>query len=277
MSEAMAGDRTWATQDLGYDYETNEKYGFGSSATPEGTIIDRSGADGNEAWDAIKDAGPYLWGPGGNNSSSTWSSFSFGGNSDIGEGSYYNYQPENYIYTPQSRTNVFVTADYELTDNIETFVEGSYINRQSDQRLAATPLFIISEGITVEAGSPANPYGRDFVDVRRRMVEAKNRFFLQDINTYRFVGGAIMDINEWEIEGYMNYGRTDGTDTNQGRFIRSRVEQALSADCTGSCVPLNLFGGPGTISQDMLDYISYTGTAATTYEQKNNTHFRKER
>ena len=43
MSEAMAGDRTWATQDLGYDYETNEKYGFGSSATPEGTIIDRLG------------------------------------------------------------------------------------------------------------------------------------------------------------------------------------------------------------------------------------------
>ena len=120
----------------------------------------------------------------------------------------------------------------------------------------------------MEAGSPANPYGRDFIDVRRRMVEAKNRFFLQDINTYRFVGGAIMDINEWEIEGYMNYGRTDGTDTNQGRFIRSRVEQALSADCAGSCVPLNLFGGPGTITQDMLDYISYTGTAATTYEQK---------
>ena len=268
MQEAMAGDRTWATQDLGYDFETNEKYGFGSTAPPEGMIIDRQGLDGNEAWDAVKDAGPYLWGPGGNNSSSTWSSFDFGGNSDIGEGSYYNYQPENYIYTPQSRTNVFVTADYELTDNIEAFVEGSYINRQSDQRLAPTPLFIISEGITVEAGSTTNPFGRDFIDVRRRMVEASNRFFIQDINTYRFVGGAIMDINEWEIEGYMNYGRTDGTDTNQGRFIRSRVEQALSADCTGSCVPLNLFGGPGTISQDMLDYISYTGTAATSYEQK---------
>ena len=26
----MAGERTWATQDLGYDFESNEKYGFGS-------------------------------------------------------------------------------------------------------------------------------------------------------------------------------------------------------------------------------------------------------
>ena len=72
MDEVMAGERTWATQDLGYDFEDNEKYGFGSSATPEGTIIDRSGADGNEAWAAVQALGtPYLWGPGGNNSSST--------------------------------------------------------------------------------------------------------------------------------------------------------------------------------------------------------------
>ena len=268
MDDVMAGERTWATQDLGYDFETNEKYGFGSSATPEGTIIDRSGADGNEAWAAVQALGtPYLWGPGGNNSSSTWSAFSFGGNSDVGEGSYYNYQPENYIYTPQERTNVFVTADYELTDNMEAFVEGSYINRQSDQLLAPTPLFIISEGLTVAADQVHNPFGRDFIDVRRRMVEAGNRNFIQDINTYRFVGGVIWDVNEWEIEGYYNFGRTDGTDTNEGRFIRSRVEQALSSDCTGSCVPLNLFGGPGSISQDQIDYISYTGTAATTYQQ----------
>ena len=88
MDEVMAGERTWATQDLGYDFEDNEKYGFGSSATPEGTIIDRSGADGNEAWAAVQALGtPYLWGPGGNNSSATWSAFSFGGNSDGGEGS----------------------------------------------------------------------------------------------------------------------------------------------------------------------------------------------
>jgi len=30
---------------------------------------------------------------------------------------------------------------------------------------------------------------------------------------------------------------------------------------------LNLFGGPGSITQDQIDYISYTGTAKTTYEQ----------
>ena len=268
MDEVMAGERGWAFQDIGYDYETGEEFGFGSSATPEGTIIDRLGAEGNAAWDAIKDNGPFLWGPGGLNPSSTWSSFSFGGNSDVGEGSYYNYQPENYLYTPQERTNIFVSTNYELMDNVTGFAEMSYINRQSDQLLAPTPLFIISEGLTIDADQFHNPFGRDFIDVRRRMVEAGNRNFIQDIDTFRFVGGIEFSFADWDADVAFNYGKTDGTDTNEGRFIRSRVLEALSSDCEAPCVPLNLFGGPGSISQDQIDWISYTGTAKTSYTQK---------
>jgi len=270
MKEVMAGDRGWARQDLDYDWDTGEESGLGSSATPEGTIIDRLGLDGNAAWQAVlpNSASGVYWGPGGNNPSSTWSDFSFGGNSDVGEGSYYNYQPENYLYTPQERTNFFVTANYELMDNMNGFMELSYINRKSDQLLAPTPLFIISEGITIEAAQAHNPFGRDFIDVRRRMVEAGNRNFLQDIDTYRIVGGIELTAGDWDASVAYNFGRTDGTDTNSGRFIRSRVIEALSADCTAPCVPLNLFGGLGTITQDMVDWISYTGTAKTTYEQK---------
>jgi len=270
MNDVMAGNRGWSTQDRWYDWDQNNGYfeGLGSSATPEGTIIDRLGAAGNEAWDAVNPSGPYLWGPGGNNPSSVWSSFSFSGNSDVGEGSYYNYQPENYIYTPQERTNVFATGHYEIRDALTATMEISYINRKSDQLLAPTPLFIISEGLTIEAAQAHNPFGRDFIDVRRRMVEAGSRNFLQDISTYRLVGGLEYEINGWSLEASINYGRTDGTDTNQGRFIRSRVLEALSGTCADPCVPLNLFGGPGTISQDQIDYISYTGTAKTTQEQK---------
>lgn len=279
MKEVMAGDRDWAFQDIGFDYETGEEFGFGSSATPEGTIIDRcalgaddgiadAACDGNAAWDAVRGNGPFLWGPGNLNPSTTWSEFGFSGNSDVGEGSYYNYQPENYLYTPQERTNVFVQANYQLTDALTGFAEMSYINRQSDQLLAPTPLFIISEGLTVAADQVHNPFGRDFIDVRRRMVEAGNRNFIQDIDTFRFVGGVEFSFADWDADVAFNYGRTDGTDTNEGRFIRSRVLEALSSDCEAPCVPLNLFGGPGSITQDQVDWIAYTGTAKTTYTQK---------
>ncbi len=268
MEDVMAGGRAWARQDLGYDWEEKEEFGYGSSATPEGTIIDRLGAAGNATWDAVAGNGPYLWGPGGNNSASNWSSFSFDGNSDVGEGSYYNYQPENYLYTPQERTNVFVQGYYQLTDDVNGFAEVSYINRRSDQLLAPTPLFIISEGLTIDAEQAHNPFGRPFIDVRRRMVEAGNRNFIQDIDTFRFVGGLEWSMGNWDADVAFNFGRTDGTDTNEGRFIRSRVLEALSADCSDPCVPLDLFHGPGSITQDQIDYISYTGTAKTTYEQK---------
>ena len=268
MKEVMAGERDWAFQDLGYDYETGEEFGFGSSATPEGTIIDRLGEEGNAAWQTVRENGQVVWGPGGLNPSSTWSEFSFDGNSDTGEGSYYNYQPENYLYTPQERTNVFVTSNYQLTDDVNGFAELSYINRRSDQLLAPTPLFIISEGLTIAADQFYNPFGRDFIDVRRRMVEAGNRNFIQDINTFRFVGGIDFSFADWDADVSFNYGRTDGTEINEGRFIRSRVLEALGSDCVAPCVPLNLFGGPGSISQDQIDWISYTGTAKTTYTQK---------
>ena len=135
MKEVMAGDRGWARQDLAYDWETGEEFGLGSTATPEGTIIDRLGEEGNAAWQAVAytDIFNLLWGPGGNNPSSNWSQFQFTGNSDVGEGSYYNYQPENYLYTPQERTNFFITGNYELLDGVNGFMDLSYINRKSDQ------------------------------------------------------------------------------------------------------------------------------------------------
>ena len=270
MNDVMAGARDWASTDRWYDWGQNNGYfqGLGSSATPEGTIIDRLGTEGNERWTAVREAGNLLWGPGGNNPNAEWSAFATSGNSDVGEGSYYNYQPENYIYTPQQRTNVFASGNYAIREGLGAIFEASYINRQSDQKLAPTPLFIISEGLTVEAAQAHNPFGRDFIDVRRRMVEAGNRNFLQDIDTYRLVGGLEYEINGWLMDATVNFGRTDGTDINEGRFIRSRVAEALSSDCTSPCVPLNLFGGPGSITQDQVDYISYTGTAKTTFTQK---------
>ena len=60
MKEVMAGDRGWARQDIFNDWETGEEFGLGSSATPEGTIIDRLGQDGNAAWQAVAGNGPFL-------------------------------------------------------------------------------------------------------------------------------------------------------------------------------------------------------------------------
>jgi outer membrane receptor protein involved in Fe transport len=296
-SELLAGKREFSRSDLAFDFEsycpdsgmmdaTDGACGtagpesdfvstLGSSAPPEGLIIDRLGETGNAAWQST--GGGVLF----NDPSAGWRAASLTGNSDVGEGDFYNYQPENYLLTPSERYSVYGAGHYSINDYIRTSFEASYTNRQSDQLLAPTPLFIITEGLTVDANNVYNPFGRNFIDVRRRMVEAGNRNFLQDVDTYRFSVGADGRLPDglgqlstfgWDLS--FIYGRTEGTNVNEGRFVRSRVANAIGPsyiDAAGTarcgtpdnpiagCVPLNLFGGAGSITQDMLDYISYVG------------------
>ena len=267
------GDRSFSEADKNYDWGTNDGSFTtgGSSATPEGTLIDRSEEEGNAAWQSIvtaagEDAGIYFNAPSGG-----WRPFNFSGNSLDGTGDLYNYQPANYLYTPQTRYSAFLNGNYLFTDDLSGFFEVSYTNRQSDQKLAPTPLFIFFEDdVAVSAENRYNEYGRDFADVRRRFVEASNRNFLQDLDTYRIALGL-----EHEFMGFVGdlaftYGRTSGTNINEGRFILSSVRTALGPDseCIAPCVPLDLLHGHGTITDEMLKYIQYTGIARGYTQQK---------
>lgn len=302
-NEIMAGQRNFSKSDKFYDWQCVDDAGGvekpfdintgegciftnGSSAPPNGNIIDRLGDPGNQNWQDLVAANPS--GSYARNDAtctdpvSCWRDFDYNGNFDVGEGDLYNYQPENYLLTPQRRWNVYSAGHYNFSSKVKGFFEASYMKRRSDQKLAPTPLFIISEGLAVSSQSIYNPYGRDFIDVRRRFTEAGNRNFLQNIDTFRAVTGVkgelpkVGDMDNWKWNVFYNYGRTEGTDVNEGRFVRSRVEAAIGPsfiDTDGSrrcgtaaapiadCVPLNLLGGEGSITKEMLDYISYTGIA----------------
>ena len=268
------GNRPFSTEDKTYDWEKNDgTYATsGSSATPEGHIIDQTGAPGNAAWQALAAAAGEAAGDFHRDPNAGWRPFNWAGNSSDGSGDLYNFQPENYLYTPQTRYTTFLSGSYEFPPEAKSFFEVSYTNRQSDQKLAPTPLFIISEGLAVSSTNIYNEFGRDFYDVRRRFVEAGNRNFLQDINTYRIVLGLEYPLPGFDTDLSYSYGRSEGTNINEGRFIRSNVARALGpdAECAaiGDCVPLDLLHGAGTITQEMLDYIQYTGIATGHSRQK---------
>jgi outer membrane receptor protein involved in Fe transport len=276
--DIMAGERDFSRTDKEYDWETNDGSFFelGSSATPEGVIIDY-GEDTSPEWDEVL-AGDCMTGacfrdP----DTGNFRDLDAGGNSDTGTGDLYNYQPDNYLLTPQKRYNFYGQGRWELGSEADAFFETSFTRRKSDQLLASEPLFTIVEGITVSRDNIYNPYGRDFIDIRRRFTEAGNRTFLQDQNTFRLVAGLEGDIpfNNWKWNANYNFGRTQGTETKNGLLVRSRVQNALGpsfisggericgtpASPIPDCVPLNLFGGEGTISNAMLDYLTYTGVA----------------
>ena len=286
--EIRARDRDFSKTDKTYFFDPEERKAEGrafrnngSPGTPQGTIWWYDDEDG----DGIDDLGNPAWQEVANNSCTSgvcyndpmqgWRDFNEDGNSDTGEGDLYNYQPDNYLLTPQRRLSLWTSGNYELSEWFNTYFEGSFTNRRSVQSLAPEPVYTWPD-LMVSADNIYNPYGRPFSDMGRRMVEGGNRMFSQNINTLRLVLGVqgqvpdIGPLHDWDWDFHVNFGRTEGVTTTQGQYVLSRLQRALGPDseCTGDCVPLDLFGGAGSVSPEMLDYITYAGVARGYSDQR---------
>jgi iron complex outermembrane receptor protein len=274
----LSGDREFSRSDTLFDWTTGEVTNLGSSATPEGTIVDYGEGEGNAAWQAVlaQNPGASIFF---NDPAVGWRAFQTTGTSDTGEGDYYNYQPENYLVTPLARYHAFAAGDYQLGDRLRAFAEAGYVNRRSEQQLASEPLFTATEGVVVATDNLYNPFGRDFFDVRRRVVEAGNRRSEQEVETMRLVLGLDGELplgsaGTWRWQASYGYGATDSTQTHHGNLRRDRLAGAVGPsfiDAQGrprcgtpdspidGCVPLDLFGGIGSITPEMLSYLGYSG------------------
>lgn len=200
-------------------------------------------------------------------------------------GDLYNFAPVNYIQTPFERTNLFVQGDYNLFDGVNAYVEARYSNRRSSQFLAPLPydsqIDPAAELANGEQGIPAsnvyNPFGEDLSIVRRRISEAGGRNFSNEVNQIQINTGLRGRLGSWAPTWAWDltwqWGRRSQVDSNEGQFVGSRLAQALGPsffDADGiarcgtpdeiidGCVPLNLFGGLGSITQDQIDYVAAT-------------------
>lgn len=189
----------------------------------------------------------------------------------------FNYAPYNLLLTPNERTGIFGQGSYDVTDNVKFYVKGLYNTRKSVNQAAPEPIGLGSAlntsdlGLTtgVDVTNPYNPFGvtldpgSNLLGLGRRPVEGGPRVFQQDVDTryiatglQGFFGTADRDFN-WDV----NYvtSTNNATQTVHGTYNIAHIARALGplADCTGSCVPLNIFGGPGSITPDMLQYIQF--------------------
>ncbi len=184
------------------------------------------------------------------------------------DGRTYNYAPINYIQTPFERTNVFLEANFDITDNIRFTAEIRGNFRDSRQQLAPLPYTggdpfyegfyddpDTGETIAFTGVSQDNYYLRKAVDAynaangtslryeplvepRRRMIET-NRRFTQEITQYQWNAGLEGDFNDMNWDVYINEGYRNRTDQDFGQFAGSRLFTALgpSADVDGDGQP----------------------------------------
>ena len=192
----------------------------------------------------------------------------------------FNFAPYNLLLTPSERTGFFAQTDYALTDNIHWYVKGLYNTRKSVNQAAPEPIFLGQAfcflidrcyNVSVDATNPYNPFGftldsssPDF-GLGRRPIEGGPRVFSQDINTRYFATGLVGSFAAWDrnYNWDVNVVRADNN-ANQdvtGTYNIAHIQKGVGplADCQAdpSCVPINLFGGPGTLTPEMLNYILY--------------------
>ncbi|MFP7722930.1 TonB-dependent receptor [Lysobacter sp. A3-1-A15] len=189
----------------------------------------------------------------------------------------FNFSQFNLLLTPSERTGVFSQFRFYFNDNIHAYAKALVNRRQSLNQAAPEPLFLgagagtgnpLADNIVISAQNPFNPFGFDLdsadnlILVGRRPVEGGPRRFEQEVDTRYFATGLEGSFGTertffWDVN--LALSENEAEQTNYGSYDIRKIATALGdpAVCaaTPGCVPLNLFGGPGTITAAMLGYI----------------------
>jgi iron complex outermembrane receptor protein len=204
----------------------------------------------------------------------------FAGNPDR-----FNFAPFNFIQIPVKRFGLFGNLKYELADDLNFSAKAVWNDRKSKNQAAPLPLLVgpsagnlnILDQMVIDVTNPFNPFGvtlrlddpttpaneGNYSVVRRRMLELGPRRFNQDVKT--IYGVATLDgkfglgSQDWFWDINASYGRNKAKQVMLGNINAANLTQSLGpiANCTAPCVPVNLFGGFGSVTQAMIDWISF--------------------
>ena len=200
----------------------------------------------------------------------------------------FNFAPFNFSQTPNERESAWLLGTLPVARNAQFFFEGLGHRRDSAQKQAPSPLFVhFGDGPTLADGRPGipaanyyNPFGVDIRVLGRRFVEQRTRGFTQDLDLWRALMGIEGGMRGLEWKLAVGRAESESVNVESGLLLQSRLITALGPSglddsgrivcgppdtTTGrvpadniisGCVPLNLFGGAGSITQEQLDHVS---------------------
>ena len=187
----------------------------------------------------------------------------------------FNFAPLNYLQTPLTRYSGGLFLNYDLSAQVESYVELIYSRNEAARNLApvpATGIFTInldnptlSEAtrlIATEQFSPSGPNLANF-GLRRRLLELGPRVVEYQRDYLRVVAGLRGQLSEhWTFDAWASYTNSDEEDAFLNGVSRSRISQGLLVDPTtgqcfdasGGCVPVDLLG-VGNLSAEAAEFI----------------------
>jgi len=135
----------------------------------------------------------------------------------------------------------------------------------------------VMESVIFHLSNPYNPFGisigpAEIQDgfMTRRPIEAGPRVFNQNVDTYHISGGFDGEFeagsSTWYWDFHTSWSQNQANQTKTGAFNAAKFKIAVGdtaiCDVNPGCVYFNFFGGQGvngegSITQDMLDYVTF--------------------
>jgi len=211
------------------------------------------------------------------------------------------------IFNPVERRFAAANASYPLSDRVTAFTEINWSTVATDSEIEPFALsinddiFQFSRGGNTGFDVASNLLMPDLLKQNllaagvtntnqlgtggwvRRLLEFGPRASQVDRTTTRSMFGLDMAINDnWDLELYGSYGRTEQNQENTGQINTERAALALDVELASDgvtiqcanelariqgCVPFNVFGA-GTITPEAFRYLHAPGNLKTVVEQE---------
>ena len=207
----------------------------------------------------------------------------------------YNTNPVNYYVTGLERTQATALGNFRINQHAEAYAELLHTGSQVAASLAEPGTF--ASTFNVPIGNPFIPaLARQQLCARRgippancvegsptivpllinrRFVELGPRYFDFDNKTLQYTLGLKGALAyDWTYDAYWSRGHAEQAGLRRNWGSLSRVTQALNTLSTtacvnpaNGCVPLNVFGPAGSITQAQLDFINLSPLMTQTVRQ----------
>ncbi len=150
----------------------------------------------------------------------------------------FNYQAVgNLELTPSERTGLFVSGNFDITDNVTAYIDAFANKTRSASQIAPLPFDGASDGVSLSQYSQYNPFGVDIKDIRLRLSRLGNRRYeyVTDVSQINAgLKGGFADTS-WTWDYNISYGKIGTKNDNQGYIDYTALKLALGPSKNGIC------------------------------------------
>jgi len=164
---------------------------------------------------------------------------------------FYNYAPVNFLQLPQERFTIGTSANYEINEHAEVFMEARFANNTVPQELAPTPAFVTSS-FTLD--------GNPFITAGSQSILSGNNANTVGIGIRQgriFSDGATSFLNseDTNLNGILDADE----DTNGNGILDTATNTCINCSFDNSFADVNMDGIDDDMRNDIADLIDTDG------------------